>query len=160
MDEADKMMDMGFMPQINQILEIIPQKRQNLLFSATMPEKVVRLSEDFLEFPTVVEISPQATAAETVEQYYYLLPNFKTKDQFACKCLLEDDEQFSRVIVFVRTKRNADNIYKFLERKFKDDQIRVIHANKGQNTRINSMNAFKNGDVRVLGSYGCSGKRD
>lgn len=149
MDEADKMMDMGFMPQINNILEVIPVKRQNLLFSATMPEKVVKLSEDFLEFPERVEVTPQATTAETVEQVLYHTPNIKTKINLL-QHFLTDKETFSRVMVFARTRKNADSVYKFLVRKFSEDEVRVIHANKGQNTRINSMNAFKNGDIRIL----------
>ncbi|WP_299464223.1 DEAD/DEAH box helicase [uncultured Microscilla sp.] len=149
MDEADKMMDMGFMPQINRILEIIPVKRQNLLFSATMPEKVQKLSEDFLEFPEFVEVTPQATTAETVEQVLYETPNIKTKINLLYH-FLADEETFNRVMIFTRTRKNADSVYKFLARKFSEDQVRVIHANKGQNTRINSMNAFKSGDIRIL----------
>lgn len=149
MDEADKMMDMGFMHQIRSILEVIPVKRQNLLFSATFPDKVERLSTEFLEFPMRVEVSPQATTAERVEQVLYEVPNFRAKIDFLE--LLLKDESFARIIIFTRSKETADNVYKFLARKIVgEDQVKVIHANKGQNTRINSMDAFKEGNVRVL----------
>lgn len=150
MDEADKMMDMGFMPQINKILEVIPQKRQNLLFSATFPPKVEKLSENFLEAPIRIEVTPQATTAERVQQVIYELPNFKTKINLL-EYFLQNNENFERVMIFVRSKQNAENIFKFLKRKvLTDDTLRVIHSNKGQNTRINSMEAFKDGNVRVL----------
>jgi ATP-dependent RNA helicase RhlE len=150
MDEADKMMDMGFMPQINRILEVIPRKRQNLLFSATFPPKVERLSENFLEAPIRVEVTPQATTASQVSQVIYEVPNFKTKINLL-ECLFEDADKYNRVMVFVRSKETADNIYKFLKRKvLTEENLKIIHSNKGQNTRINSMEAFKEGNVRVL----------
>lgn len=147
LDEADKMMDMGFMPQIRKTLEVIPSKRQNLLFSATMPEKVVTLSEEFLEFPEIVEVAPQATTADTIEQVLYEVPNLKTKINFL-EYLLADDS-YKRVMVFTKTKVTADNIYKYLSRKGLGE-IRVIHSNKGQNSRINAVDEFKEGNVRVL----------
>lgn len=148
-DEADKMMDMGFMPQIRRMLEVLPRKRQNLLFSATFAPKVELLAAEFLEYPVKVEVSPQATPVETVTQILYEVPNFKTKVNLLLH-LLQHNPDMSRVFVFVRTRLIAENISKYLERKLGVANVRVIHANKGQNTRINAMDAFREGEIRVL----------
>jgi len=147
-DEADRMMDMGFMHQLRKIFEVIPSKKQNLLFSATFSDRIERLSQEFLEFPVRVEITPQATTAEQVDQEVYHIPNLRTKINFL-EYLLTNHEIFSRVMIFARTKENADNIFKYLERK-KLGPLRVIHSNKGQNSRINAMNEFKQGQLRIL----------
>jgi ATP-dependent RNA helicase RhlE len=149
LDEADKMMDMGFMPQINRILEVMPRKRQNLLFSATMSDKIHQLSANFLENPTVIEVTPQATPAQTVNQRLYHVPNIKTKINLL-KYLLDSTEDVKKLMVFCKTRSVAEDVYKFLARKFSENEVKVLHANKGQNTRINSMNAFKNDEVRIL----------
>lgn len=149
LDEADKMMDMGFIGSIHRILEVVPRKRQNLLFSATMSDLVHKIAGDFLKFPLVIEVAPQATPAQSVNQVLYRVPNLKTKLNLL-QHLLRNDEDFHRLIIFCKTKTVADNIFRFLERRYGDEGVRVIHANKGQNTRINSINAFKEGEVRIL----------
>ncbi len=149
LDEADKMMDMGFMPQVNRILEVVPVKRQNLLFSATMSDKIHELSNNFLEFPTVIEVTPQATPAQTVNQHLYLVPNVKTKINLLKK-LLEKEDDIKKLMIFCKTRVAAEDVYKFLLRKFGEKEVKVLHANKGQNTRINAINAFKNDEVKIL----------
>jgi ATP-dependent RNA helicase RhlE len=155
LDEADRMMDMGFMHQLRKIFEVIPSKRQNLLFSATFPAKVEKLSQDFLEFPVRIEITPQATPSKQVEQELYHVPNMRTKINFVD--FLLQKEEYKRVMIFARTKESADNIYKFIERKV-SGSVRVIHSNKGQNTRINAINEFKEGSLRVLVSTDVSAR--
>ncbi|MFS8616405.1 MAG: DEAD/DEAH box helicase [Solitalea sp.] len=146
-DEADKMMDMGFRPAINRILEVIPRKRQNLLFSATFPPKVEELAGDFLKFPLKIEVAPQATPAPEVRQVLYRVPNFKTKLSLLMHLL---DKKEQRTIIFCKTKEAATNIGKYLVRKKGEEQVRVLHGNKGQNTRINAINDFRDGNVSVL----------
>ena len=157
LDEADKMMDMGFKKQINRILEIIPPKnRQNLLFSATLPPDVEELAYDFLEFPVKVEIEPQGTTASTIDQCFYKTPNLKTKINLL-EYLLENSDRFKRVIIFTKTKETANNIFKYIQRKI-DVNSRVIHANKSQNSRLNAINDFKQGDIRILVSTDVSSR--
>src|SRR5690606_28476023 len=100
---ADKLMDMGFIGKIHRILEVVPRKRQNLLFSATMSELVRKIAGDFLALPTVIEVTGQATPAQTVSQQLYHVPNLKTKINLL-QYLFADDEAFHRVIVFCKTK--------------------------------------------------------
>ncbi len=149
LDEADKMMDMGFMPQINRILEVVPVKRQNLLFSATMSAKIHELSNNFLEFPTIIEVTPQATPAQTVVQQLYFVPNVKTKINLLKK-LLDIEGDIKKLMIFCKTRLAAEDVFKFLLRKFGENNVKVLHANKGQNTRINAINAFKNDEVKIL----------
>lgn len=148
LDEADRMMDMGFMHQLRKIFEVIPSRRQNLLFSATFSDRIESLSREFLEFPIKIEVTPQATTASKVEQVLYKVPNLKTKINFL-EFLLADKEEFNRVLIFTRTKDVANNVFKYLERK-ELGPVKAIHSNKDQNTRINAVNDFKEGNLRIL----------
>ncbi len=108
-----------------------------------------RLSAEFLEFPIKIEITPQATTARQVEQELYHVPNVQTKINFLEYLLRHHRDTFTRVMVFTRTKEVADNVFNYIERKGLGP-VKVIHSNKGQNSRINAVNAFKEGELRVL----------
>ena len=148
MDEAERLLDMGFKKQINSILDIVPAKRQNILFSATMSDNVRAVADNFLDLPMMVNIAPERKTAKGITQVIYHVPNLKTKINMLEFFLA--DEKFSRVIVFCKTKNTATNIFKYLSRKHGEEKVRVIHGNKDQNTRINAFKAFKEGAVRVL----------
>lgn len=148
LDEADRLMDMGFMPQIKKIQEALTAKKQNMLFSATFPDKVALLSEEFMDFPEKVAIAPQASVADTIQQLAYRVPNFMTKIHLLSH-LYEHEMSFEKVLIFVNTKSTANNIFHYIGRKIPGG-VRVIHSNKGQNVRINAIKDFENGEIKTL----------
>lgn len=148
-DEADRLMDLGFMPQLRSILEVIPEKHQTLLFSATFSSTIDDMAREFLSVdPVRVETAAQATLVEFVTQVKYEVPNIATKINLL-KLLLEDKEEFCRVMVFTETKKNADRIVEKLGDYWKAE-LSVLHSNKAQNSRLNALRAFKEGRTRIL----------
>ena len=150
LDEADRMFDLGFIKDIRYLLRRLspPDKRLNMLFSATFSESIEKMAEEFLDHYEKVEMAPSATTVELVTQKAYKVPNYRTKLNLIQHFLI-DEEIFSRVIIFAKTKEHADGIFKVIKRKSEGEK-RILHSNKGQNSRINSINAFKNGEVRIL----------
>ncbi len=148
-DEAERLMDKSFMGQFNRILEVLPQKRQNLLFSATMSDLVKKISSDFLDFPVIIQITPEQRTAETVSQEFYKVPNLRAKLNLL-EYLLKDTDTFRKVIVFCKTKAIASDIGKYMQRRYGEENVKVIHGNKTQQSRINAMAAFRDDPIRIL----------
>ena len=145
LDEADRMLDMGFINDVRKIIAAVPKKRQSLLFSATMPSEVARLSSDFLVDPVRVEVTPQATPIERLEQCIY---HVDTADKAALLASMLDDPALSCVIVFARTKHRANRVAEKLSRSGVDAE--AIHGNKSQGARQRALKRFRTGDARVL----------
>ncbi len=145
LDEADRMLDMGFINDVKRIVKKIPQKRQTLLFSATMPEQIAKLSQTLLNNPARVEVVPQSTAAETVEQVLHYVDK-KNKPKLLIE-LLKDPDMF-QVLVFTRTKRGANQLVKALAKA--DIDAAAIHGNKSQTARQKALQQFKDGSITVL----------
>ena len=144
-DEADRMLDMGFIPDIRRILALMPPKRQNLLFSATFAPEIKKLADTLLTSPATVEVAQRNAAAETVTQVVYLVEEKHKREVLAS---LIRSQNMHQVLVFTRTKLSAERLYRQLER----DGIRcaAIHGDKSQIQRTQALNDFKNGEILAL----------
>lgn len=147
-DEVDEMLNLGFRTQLKNILDFLPPRRQNLLFSATMTEDVEALIELYFNNPVRVEAAPTGTPLENIIQSVYEVPNFYTKVNLL-ELLLSEDASMTKVLVFVATKQLADQLYEQLETKF-PGTAGVIHSNKEQNHRFNTVKQFKEGHYRFI----------
>jgi ATP-dependent RNA helicase RhlE len=147
-DEVDEMLNLGFRSQIISILEIMPAKRQNLMFSATLTPDVKALIDEHFQSPVTIEVAPHGTPIEKIIQQAYHVPNFNTKVNLL-EYLLSTNVDFQKVLVFVSTKKLADRLFEQMSAKF-PEQVGVIHSNKTQNFRINSLKQFASGEIRVL----------
>ncbi len=145
LDEADRMLDMGFVHDVKKVIAKLPAKRQSLFFSATMPPEIVKLADTILVNPSKVEVTPVSSTANTINQVIYFVDKENKKN------LLIDllkDKKIERVLVFTRTKHGADKVAKDLTKN--GIQAQAIHGNKSQNARQNALNNFKSKLTRVL----------
>ena len=145
LDEADRMLDMGFVHDIRKIIAKMPKKRQTLLFSATMPREIATLSGEILSDPVRVEVTPQATPIESIEQQVYHIPS---GGKTALLQTVLADPALKRVIVFSRTKHRANRVAEGLDKAGVPSE--AIHGNKSQGARQRALKRFRDGDVRVL----------
>jgi len=145
LDEADRMLDMGFIRDVRRIVQATPKARQSLLFSATMPAEVARLASDMLRDPARIEVSPQAMTVDKVDQRVF---HVRTADKRALLTGLLQDRRLARVIVFTRTKHGANRLNKQLLAA--GVSAEAIHGNKSQNARQRALEMFKTGRTRVL----------
>ena len=145
LDEADRMLDMGFIHDVRKVIALLPEKKQTLFFSATMPPEITRLSSSILNNPVRVEVTPVSSTAENVDQHIYLV---EKNDKRQLLIHLLKNNKIQNALVFTRTKYGADKIAKELYRaNIKAD---AIHGNKTQSARQKALNNFKEGKIRVL----------
>ncbi len=147
-DEVDVMLDLGFRYQLNNLLELLPEHRQNIMFSATMTEEVDALINDNFKGHKTVSIAVSGTPLDNIDQSCYAVPNFYTKVNLLIY-ITKDKKLYNKVLIFVKNKRIADRLYEILDEKL-GDQVSVIHSNKTQNYRIRSIENFNAGKTRVL----------
>ncbi len=147
-DEVDEMLNLGFRSQLNTVLDLLPPRRQNLLFSATMTEEVESLMAVHFNAPLWIEAAPAGTPVERTAQKGYEVPNFNTKINLL-KMLVTQDLAMSKVLVFVSTKKLADQVFEEMEKRF-PEQVGVIHSNKAQNNRFETVRKFQDGEDLVL----------
>jgi ATP-dependent RNA helicase RhlE len=145
LDEADRMLDMGFVHDVKKIIRLLPEKRQSLFFSATMPDNILALASSILSNPVSVKVDPVSSTADTVDQGIYFV-NKDDKNQLLLHILHERPHK--SVLVFTRTKHGADKVVKFLTKHRIESA--AIHGNKSQNARQKALSSFKSGEISVL----------
>ncbi|CAM8631182.1 MULTISPECIES: DEAD/DEAH box helicase [Sphingobium] len=145
LDEADQMMDMGFIHPLKRVAKMLPADRQNLFFSATMPKEIEALAAQFLNNPVKVSVAPQSTTAERVDQQMYFV---NQGEKQALLHLVLKSEDIDRALIFTRTKHGADRVVRFLEGAGID--AFAIHGNKSQGQRTTALQAFRQGKVKLL----------
>ncbi|HET7360486.1 MAG TPA: DEAD/DEAH box helicase [Salinimicrobium sp.] len=147
-DEVDMMLDLGFRFQLNNIMELLPKNRQNIMFSATMTEDVESLIGSNFRNPIKISVAKSGTPLENINQVLFETPNFHTKVNLL-KSLLKDKAEFQKVLIFVGNKKMADRLFENLDPAF-PDECTVIHSNKTQNYRLRSIRQFNDGFCRIL----------
>ena len=145
LDEADRMLDMGFIHDIRKILNQLPKERQSLFFSATMPKNIIDLSSQILKHPKRISVDPVSSTAETIKQYIYYTNKSSKKDLLL---YILKDQSINQLLLFSRTKHGADRIVKNLRKK--NIQASAIHGDKSQNQRQKALKSFKDSQIRVL----------
>ncbi|MFN3455253.1 MAG: DEAD/DEAH box helicase, partial [Pseudobdellovibrio sp.] len=145
LDEADRMLDMGFIADIRRIVPMLPQQRHNLFFSATMDAEVQKLAQTILKNPIKVEVTPAATTAEKIDQWVMYVDRSKKRDLLE---FLLKDKNYSKVIVFTRTKHGANRVAEVLQKN--KISSAAIHGNKSQNARQRALEDFRSGKLRAL----------
>ena len=147
-DEVDEMLNLGFRTQLKNILDLLPQKRQSILFSATLTEEVEKLIKDFFDRPQKIEVAPTGTPIDKISQLAYFVPNFQTKVALL-KLLLTTDNSLQKVLVFVKNKKLADQLHQEMELLL-PEKVGVVHSNKSQNYRINAVKQFQEENYKLL----------
>lgn len=147
-DEFDEILNLGFRFQVTSLLAMMKNKRQNILFSATMTDDVDEILDEYFEIPEEVTLAPSGTPLEKIEQLAYKVPNFLTKINLLGH-ILENDESTQRVLIFANNKKTVDLIANSIEENY-PDQFGVIHSNKSQNYRLNTMASFQAVELRGI----------
>ena len=147
-DEVDIMLDLGFRFQLNNIFELLPEKRQNIMFSATMTDDVQFLIQDNFINPQTITVSVSGTPLDNISQTCYAVPNFYSKVNLL-DYLLKDKATFQKVVVFIDSKKNADRLFLELEANYWKE-LGIIHSNKSQNNRLATIERFNDGQTRIL----------
>lgn len=147
-DEVDVMLDLGFRFQLTNIMDLLPDRRQNIMFSATMTDEVNKLIHDYFITPENVTIALSGTPLDTISQVSYSVPNFYTKANLLVE-LLKDNNLFNKVLVFVSNKKDADRLFEVLD-EFYGSETCLVHSNKTQNYRLRAIRQFEEGSNRIL----------